>query len=441
MFMRIFEESLLIFALLLLNGFFAMAELAVVSARRARLQPFADRGHRGAQVALYLAKQPGRFLSTVQIGITLIGILAGAFGGATLARELGHVFAAWPSLAPHSEMLAFGLVVTVITYLSLIIGELVPKQLALKRAERIAMLVARPMATLAWLAAPLVSLLEMSTRLGLRLLGVSAAAGQTVSDEEIKSLIAEAADAGVVERAEQQMISGVMRFADRSIQKLMTPRPNIIWLDLADDPEAIKRTLQESTYSRFPVARGNIDEVLGIVQVRDMLNQSLAGEALDLERLLREPLIVAETAKALRVLEILKESPLHMALIVDEYGSVQGLITATDILEAIVGELNEPGSADEAAIVAREDGSWLIDGGLPVDELQALLKLRELPDKEHIHTLAGLVLDQLTHVPVAGEHFEFDGYRFEVVDMDGLRIDKVLINNLPASQIPPRRQL
>ena len=425
-------DILIILALLLLNGFFAMSELAVVSARRTRLQLLADQGHHGAQAALQLAEQPGRFLSTVQIGITLIGILAGAFGSATLALELEATLARWPSLAPYSETLAIGLVVTVITYLSLIIGELVPKRLALRQPESIAVWVARPMAALAWLAAPLVYLLEVSTRLGLRLLGTSATSSQTISDEEIKTMIADAADAGVVEPAEQYMIDGVMRLADRSVPVLMTPRPDIVWLDIDDDPELIKRTLRESPYSRYPVARGDIDTMLGIVQAKDLLNQLLTGEPLDIEPLLHEPPIVPETAKSLQVLEILKASPLHIALIVDEYGSVQGLVTATDILAAIIGDLIKPGGiADKPAVISRDDGSWLIDGGLPLDELQALLGLQVLPVQEQANTAAGLILEQIGHLPVAGEHFELAGYRFEVVDMDELRIDKIWVSKIP----------
>jgi putative hemolysin len=429
-------ELIVVILLIVLNGFFAMSELALVSARKARLQVLAGEGHRGAACALQLAENPGRFLSTVQVGITLIGILAGAFGGATLAQELGAYLAGFPLLAGYSHALALGVVVALITYLSLIVGELVPKQFALRHAEGIAARVARPMNALARVATPLVALLEASTRLGLRLLGSAAVPRQTVSDEEIKALVAEATEAGVVEHAEQQMIAGVMRLADRPVPAVMTPRPDIVWLDLEDDAAAIQRALRESGYSRFPVARGDLDEVLGIVQARDLLNQLLDGKPMQLEQVLHEAPVVPESAKALRVLELLKRSPIHMALVVDEYGSLQGLVTATDILEAIVGELIEPGASGERDIVQREDGSWLIDGGLALDELQELLRLRELPSEGDIHTLAGLVLTQLAHLPTAGEHFELGGYRFEVVDMDGLRIDKVLVSKTAVPDEP-----
>jgi putative hemolysin len=428
--MMIAWELLVVIFLILLNGFFAMSELAIVSARQARLQILAEEGHRGATAALQLVSDPGRFLSTVQIGITLIGIFAGAYSGATLAGQLGDYLATFPRLATLSHNLALALVVAFITYLSLIAGELVPKQLALRNPERIAVAVARPMRLLSQLAAPLVSLLHISVELGLGLLGRHAVPAQTVTDEEIKTLIAEATKAGVVDHAEQAMIAGVMRLADRPVRAVMTPRPDIVWLDLEDDPEAICATLRESNYSRFPVAKGDLDEVRGIVQTRDLLNRSLDGQALDIRAALREAPVVHEEVKALRVLEVLKQSPLHLALVMDEYGSLQGLVTATDILESIVGELAEQGVETELQVVLREDGSWLIDGGLAIDELKELLRLREIPGEGQFHTLAGLVLSQLGHLPTISEHFTLNGYRFEVVDMDGRRIDKILVNRV-----------
>ncbi|HXH03078.1 MAG TPA: hemolysin family protein [Candidatus Competibacteraceae bacterium] len=421
-------ELLIILLLILLNGFFAMSELAVVSARRARLVALAEQGQRGAAAALRLAEEPGRFLSTVQIGITLIGIFAGAYGGATLSGRLAEALAALPALAPFSEALALGLVVAGITYLSLIVGELVPKQLALHHAERIAIWVAVPMQLLDRLAAPLVYLLDISSRLMLRLLGAHGGSGQKVTDEEIKTLIAEATAAGVVESAEQAMISAVMRLADRPVRAIMTPRPDIVWLDLEDSAEEHWRIIRESRYSRFPVSRGDIDEVVGIVQVKDLLEQAMQGGTPELAAAVREPLVVHDGLGALKALEMLKQSPLQMALVVDEYGSLQGLVTATDVLESIVGELAEQDTGAQPGVMQREDGSWLVDGGLALDELKELLRLRELPEEGEFHTLAGLTLSQLGHVPTTGEHFTLEGYRFEVVDMDGRRVDKVLIS-------------
>ncbi len=420
-------ELLIVILLIVLNGFFAMSELAVVSLRRARLVPLAEEGHRGAQAALALNADPGRFLSTVQIGITLIGIFAGAFSGATLAHVLADKLRQAPALAAFAEGLALALVVAGITYLSLVVGELTPKHLALRNPERLAMAVARPMIVLSWLASPLVWLLDVSTQLAIRLLGRSDDTGQKITDEEIRTLIAEATTAGVVEEVEREMISGVMRLADRPVRMVMTPRPDIVWLDLDNDAQETRDILRESRFSRYPVGRRQIDEMLGIVQTKDLLAASLEGKPLDLESALREPVVVPDTAGALHVLEMLKQSSLKIALVVDEYGNTEGLVTATDILESIVGAMAEEGEGASMEITTREDGSWLVDGGLPIDELKELLKLRVLSQEEDFHTVAGLMLNHFSEIPKAGDYFVLGDYRFEVVDMDGLRIDKVLI--------------
>ncbi|MFO1350551.1 MAG: hemolysin family protein [Gammaproteobacteria bacterium] len=425
-------ELLIILFLIVLNGFFAMAELAVVSARKIRLQLLADEGHRGAVAAIQLAKHPSRFLSTVQIGITLIGIFAGAYGGATLAQKLGAYLASFPLLAPIADGLALTLVVASITYLSLIAGELVPKQLALRSPERIAAWVAKPMAFLSMLAAPLAYVLDASTRLALRMLGETQLNQQAVTDEEIKGLIAEATAAGVVELTEQAMIGGVMRLADRPARVIMTPRPDVVWLDLDDSPEHVRATLRENGYSRFPVGRGDLDNVLGVVQAKDLLDCLIDGKSLDIEAALHERRWCMREANALQVLEILKQSPLHVALVVDEYGSLRGIVTATDILKAIVGALAAQGESAEPEIVQREDGSWLLDGGLAIDELKELLRIRELPGDDEFHTLAGIMLAQFGHVPTIGEHFSWGDYRFEVVDVDGRRVDRVLVSRVAA---------
>ncbi len=420
-------ELAIIILLIVLNGFFVMSELAMVSVRRARLQPLADEGHRGARAALALATEPGRFLSTVQIGITLIGIFTGAYSSATLAQALGDWLRRFPAVAGFADGLSLGLVVAGITYLSVIIGELAPKHLALRNPERIAAGVARPMMILAWLASPVAWVLDASTRLVLRLLGGATASENQITDEEIRTLLAEATKAGVVEPAEQSMISGVMRLADRPVRMIMTPRPNIVWLDLDNDPSANLQQLLESHYSRFPVGRGDIDEVIGVVQTKDLLRAGLEGKGLDLEGVLREPAVVPDTVGALKVLELIKQSALKMALVVDEYGNLKGLVTATDILESIVGEMTQEDDKTAPEITRREDGSWLVDGSLPVDELKELLRLRSLPHEEDFHTIAGLLLNHFTEIPKAGDHFDLVGYRFEVMDMDGFRIDKILI--------------
>jgi putative hemolysin len=424
-----FWDCLIILLLILLNGFFAMAELAVVSSRPGRLKQMAEAGRRGAAAALRLAEQPGRFLSTVQIGITLIGILAGALSGATLAESLGDWLAAiCPTIPVQSASLALGLVVAVITYLSLIIGELVPKHLALRDPERLAAAVALPMEAVAWIGSPLVGLLDQSTRIVLRLLGVSAMPRRRITDEEIKTLLIEAAAAGVMEHAEQAMISGVMRLADRPVRAIMTPRTAIVWLNLREAPEVLLRTVRESGYSRFPAGCGTIDEIQSVVLAKDLLNGYLNGQALDFGALAREAPVVHESTRTLQVLEVLKHSAVRLALVRDEYGGLEGIVTLTDLMEAIVGDLAEPQAATEPEIVQRDDGSWLMEGSLPLDQLQEVLNLREIPVDNGYYTLAGLALAQLGEVPVTGQWFIRDGYRFEIVDMDGQRIDKLLVS-------------
>jgi putative hemolysin len=420
-------DILVIFLLIILNGVFAMSELAVVSARKVRLKTLAEEGQRGAEIALDLAENPGRFLSTVQIGITLVGILAGTFSGATLAKALGSYLNRFPLIAPTGEPLAIGLVVLSVTYLSLIVGELVPKQLALRNAERIAAAIARPMALLAKTGIPIVYFLELSTAAVLRLLGQHRVPEQTVTEEEVKEVIAEGVTSGVLKPVEQEMISGVMRLADWRVQAIMTPRREIVWIDLEDSAEDIRHKLRETNYSWFPVALGGLDEFLGIVQTKDLLNRVLDGKPLDIKGALCQPLVVHNHMLALRVLEMIKQSPIHMAIVVDEHGVLEGLVTATDILKAIVGSLAEPGASAEPEIEQREDGSWLMDGNLPVEIVEDLLGLKEIPEERDFHTLAGFMLSRFEWIPAAGDHFEWEGFRFEVVDMDGHRIDKVLV--------------
>lgn len=423
-------EILIIVFLVLLNAFFAMSEMALVSSRRARLQQLAEtRGGKGAKAALALSEDPSNFLSTVQVGITLVGIIAGAYGGATIAERLGGTLDEVPWIAPYGGQVAFALVVAAITYLSLIIGELVPKRLALANPERISATVAGPMSVLSRAAAPLVWLLGVSTEGMLKLLGLSGIRDQTVTEEEVKTLIAEGTQTGVFEPVERQMIEGVLRLSDRSVRSIMTPRPDVVWLDLDDPQETIAREIRESGYSRFPACRGDLDEVQGIVATKALLDQALHGRPFDLRAVVVDALIVHDGTPVMRLLELFKQATVHMAVVVDEYGSVEGIVTVTDILEAIAGEMPDQGQGDgEQGIVRREDGSWLVDGMTPVDDVEAAIDLPALRvDDGDYHTIAGFVLDKLGHVPTASEYVDWEGYRFEVVDMDGRRIDKILI--------------
>jgi putative hemolysin len=422
-------EIVIILVLILTNGVLAMAELAVVSARRARLQQRAEEGDAGAQRALKVGESPGRFLSTIQIGITLIGVLAGAFSGATIAQELAAALARIPLLAPYSEAIAVAIVVVVVTYLSLVLGELVPKRLALNDPERIASALAPPIHTLSLLTAPLVRLLTASTGLVVRLLRVRPPAGPPVTESEVRMMIEEGTEAGVFEEAEQDMVAGVFRLGDRRIDVVMTPRTEIEWLDVEDSTEETSQRIMSSSHSRFPVAQGDLDEVLGVVRARDVLSQCLAGLPLDLESMLYSCYFVPESAQALKVLDILKSTGTAMAFVIDEYGGLQGIVTVNDIVEAIVGNLPEIGEKGEARAVRREDGSWLLDGLLPLDEFKELFDLDVLPGEEegHYHTLGGFVMEYLGRIPATADRFQYGILRFEVVDMDSRRVDKVLV--------------
>ncbi len=427
-------EILVVLALVLLNGYFAMSELAVVSARTARLEARARQGGRGARQALALSRDPGRMLSTVQIGITLVGIVAGAFGGAWLAEPLDDALARVPALAPVSAEIAYTLVVVAITYLSLIIGELVPKHLALRAPERIAALVAPTVDLLSRVSTPAVWLLETSSRFVLRLLGSEAQPAETVTEEEVRMLIAEGTRIGVFHQQEQEMIGRVLRLADRPVRAIMTPRVELVWLDVEDEPGEIARVVGESGHTRFVVAKGSLDDVLGVVHVRRLLEACLAGRALDLRAALRPMLVVPDTMPVLRALEALRQARVSMALVVDEYGEVEGVVTVADVLEAVVGDMPERQLGEEPAIVRREDGSMLMDGMLPTDEVKLTLGFDSLPDEASYHTLAGFILAQLGRVPDEGQAVAYGGWRFEVIDMDGRRIDKVLVRRSAARE-------
>lgn len=424
-------EVFLVACLIIINGLFSMTEIAVVSARRVRLARAAADGSAGAAKAVELQENPDRFLSTVQIGITLVGILSGAFGGALLSDEIGALVAQVPSLAPYSEQIGFGVVILIITYFALVIGELVPKNIALNRPELIASIFSRPMDLVSKLTAPAVWLLSASTRLILKIFRINASTDSAITEEEIRAHIAHGTEIGVLDETEQDLIESVIRLDDQRITALMTPRTKIEWIDLDDDADEIRQQIIDSQFSRMPVAHGSLDDVIGLVKSRDLLAQVLSGHQLDLEKPARQPVFAPETKTALELLEIFKESSSHVALVVDEFGAIVGLVTMNDVLEAIVGDLPVAGVVDHSVVV-REDGSMLLDGHLSVADFRDLLKLKELPDDERdaYQTLAGFVLTRLERLPVEGDKFEWESYSFEVIDMDGRRVDKVLVTPL-----------
>ncbi len=431
------SEILVILLLVLANGLFAMSEMAVVSARKTRLQHLANQGDLRAQAALDLANSPNRFLSTVQIGITLVGILAGAFGGATLSQSIAELLNQIPALAPFSSTLSLLFVVLLITYLSLVVGELVPKRLALNAPEKIATAIAIPMQLLSAIASPAVRLLSASTELGLKLFGVGPTETEPlVTEDEIKVLLEQGREAGMFEAAEQDMVERIFRLDDQPISALMTPRPDIVWLNLNSSADENRLKITQSDHSRFPVCQNTLDNVLGVVHITDLLARSMAGEPMDLTSALRQPLFVPETTRALRIMEMFKQSDTHIAIAVDEYGVIQGIVTLNDILEAIIGDLPSVGQSEDTSAVQREDGSWLLDGMVSIDKFKDLFELGRLPGEEmgNYQTLGGFVITHLGRIPVAADHFEWGGLRFEVMDMDGNRVDKMLV--MPIKAIP-----
>lgn len=428
------SDVFIILLLLLTNGVFAMSEMAIVSARKARLQQLAEEGSRNARTALTLAENPNKLLSTIQVGITSIGVLSGAFGGATLAEKIALQIHNVPALAPYSEAIGVAVVVTIITYLSLIVGELVPKRLALNNAERIAVRTAPLMKFLSKLAAPLVKLLSLSTDFILWVLRVKPSTEPLITQEEIEILIEQGAQSGVFEETEQNILESVLRLDEQWVGAMMTARPQIIWLDLADDLDTIREKIALSPHSRFPVSKDELDNIFGIVYVKDILTQSFANTPLDLKSLVRLPLFVPESMSTLKLLELFKRTGTHIAMVVDEYGVIQGMTTDTDILESIVGDLPAIDEPEEPESVQREDGSWLMDGILPIERIKKLLNLERLPDEElnAYQTLGGFIVYHIGSIPVAGESCECEGWRFEVMDMDGRRVDKVLV--MPLAQ-------
>jgi putative hemolysin len=424
--MNIGMEIVVIFGLIILNGIFALSEIAVVSSRKARLQQRINEGEAGAESALRLAENPNIFLSTIQVGITLIGVLAGAVGGATISDAFTVQLLQVPMLAPYANSLALGTVVVLITFFSLLLGELVPKRMALHNPEEIAGIIAGPMTFIARIFSPFVRLLSGLTDVVVRLLGVKPSDEPPVTEEELQVLLDQGTQAGVFEESEQDMVEGVFRLNDRRVGSLMTPRGEIAWLDVNDTPEEIRMQIEENPYSRFPVCEDSLDNVLGVIEARDLLLESLHGEPLQLKRNLQTPVYIPETALASKSLDLFKFGTAEMMLVVDEFGSTQGLLTIYDILEEIVGDIdNEPQATQ------RLDGSWLLDGMLTIEDFKEIFNLRHMPDEDEYETLGGFVMLHLGRVPQAADHFDWSGLVFEVMDMDGKRVDKVMVNLKP----------
>ena len=415
----------IIVLLVLLNGVFAMGEMALVSARRARLAVLEARGVRGAARARELAEDPQRFLPTVQVGVTLVGILSGTFGGARIAGALEPLVARIPYVGQAATGVSLAVVVMGITYLTLVLGELVPKQLALRRPERIASVLAPAVAWLARVTGPVVWLLGRSSDLVLRAIGDTQSAREDVTEDELHALLAEGTQAGVLETGERDMIERVLRLADKPVRAIMTPRNELVWIDRTDPIREVADTLKNAPHSRYVVCDGRVDNVVGVVQAKDILNRILEGRDLSIAAALRQPMVVPDTITALDALERLKSDSLGLALVMDEYGSFEGVVTAADVLEAIIGDLAEPGYGTPSQAAEQVGGEMMMDGMTPVDELKARLLLPDLPAEGSYHTLAGLVLALLRRVPQAGDRIVFGGWLFEVLEMDGRRVVKV----------------
>lgn len=422
-------ELLILLGLIVLNGVFAMSELAVVSSKKARLKAAADRGNGGAAAALKLQEDPSRFLSTVQIGITLVGVVAGAYGATALAGDLAPLIAnAAPALAENADEIAFGVVIAMTTYLSIVVGELAPKRLALVAPEAIAGVVAAPMSLLAKFAYPVVWLLRASTDGLLKLLGLGGIKSEQVTEEEIHAILDEGATSGAIDDNERVMIRGVMRLADRSVRDIMTPRPEVVWIDGDDSPEDALREMAQSGHSRFPLARGDLEHVIGVVQAKDLLARKAEGLPLDLPGVARTATFVPETLSVMKLLDAIQGGGARMALVVDEHGVVQGIVTAADLLGAIAGAGAFSPEDALSPPTQREDGSWLIDGFTSVDDLEHSLAASGLRSPDGAYsTAAGLVMHLLQKLPELGDVTTVGKWRFEVVDMDGRRIDKVLV--------------
>ena len=425
--MNIGLQILIIIAVILINAVFVLSEMSVASSRKARLQQRVNEGNRGANTVLRLLENPNLFLATVQIGITLVSVLVGAVGGTTLAKPLTELFIRIPALSSVAESLALGIVVVAITFVAIVLGELVPKRIAQHNPERIASALAGPMIVVSKILAPFVWLLGRITDFVLKTLGIKPGTEPTVTEEEIQLLIDQGTQAGVFEEAEHDMVEGVFSLGDQRVYSLMTPRTGVVYLDVDDLIEEIREKIANSEFSRFPVRQGTLDVILGIVKARDLLVRSLSGAPIKLKDLLKPAFFIPETMFASRALEIFKEKGTEILLVIDEFGGLQGLLTINDIIEEIVGQIE----LEEPQATQRQDGSWLLDGMLEVDEFKEIFKLTGLPHEEEYETLSGFVMVSLGRVPQTADHFEWHGLRFEIIDMDGRRVDKVLVTTLP----------
>ncbi len=407
-----------------------MSEISLISARKVRLQQMSKDGIRSAQVALDISENPNKFLSTVQIGITLIGILSGALGGASISSKLSVIFNEVTWLQPYSEILSVTIVVLLTTYFSLVIGELIPKRLGLNSPEKIASAVAMPMKAISWLTSPIVKLLSASTDIGLKILGVEKSRDPIITEEEIKVLMKQGTQSGIFESAEEDMVTGIFRLGGRYIDSIMTPRTEIEWIDLEEPIEMILEQVIQSNHSRFPVATGELDNVQGMLLGKDLLCQSLNGAIPSIPDLIQSPLFVPDSTSALKALDLIKEAGAHAALVIDEFSGVLGMVTLYDVLKSIVGSIPTAGEEEEIQIIQREDGSWLLDGLLAIDDIKELLGIETLPEEDRVgfQTLGGFMMTMLDSIPEVGQHFDVYNMRFEIVDMDGRRVDKVLVH-------------
>ncbi|MDC7707889.1 hemolysin family protein [Vogesella indigofera] len=431
-------DIFIIFVLFFLNGIFAMAEIAIVSSRKVRLQQWAEEGHRGAIAALKLADEPTRFLSTIQIGITLIGILSGAFGEAAIADRLIPYFASVPLLADVARPLALGITVLLITYFSLIIGELVPKRIGMQNPEVLATVLAPPMLLLARATRPLVRFLSLSTETVLRVLGIKKPKEPSITEEEIKVLMEQGAEEGIFERAEQELVENIFSLDERKVVSIMTQRKDIIALDIDDPLEDNLRIIKQSVFTRYPVCKGGFENVLGMIQAKDLLHRLLDDKSVTLTELVRPPLYVPEAISPMQLLEQFKRTRNHTALVVDEYGEIEGLVSINDVMEAIVGDLPTEASDSDEEIVQRDDGSWLVDGMMSLDDFKEHFDLDMIEGEEtgDFQTVAGFVIFMLGRVPATADRVEWGGFTFEVVDMDRTRVDKLLVTAPPPEVTP-----
>lgn len=426
-------ELAVIFILLLINAFFSLSEMAIVSASKPILRQKAKQGDRRALTALRLSEDPGNFLSTVQVGITLVGTLAGTYGGATISDKIAPVFAAMPWVGAYADSVAVAAVVTGITYFSVIIGELIPKQLALGNAEALALFVAKPMSVLSKIAAPVVFLFEMSAHLFMRVTGMLSKSADEVTEAEVHAVLAEGAESGVIEKEEHDILRRIIGLGDRSVKSIMTHRTEVVSLDVNDSLEEIRREIEETRHSRYLVVEGDDRNVIGAVHARDILSSAIDPKVFSLRSLVKDIPAIPETSSCLKALETFKSTPMHIAIIVDEYGSTEGILTPSDLLEAIVGILPSNYDEHESALIRqREDGSYLIDGRTPIHEVELALELDAIETEGHFETIAGYLVQELRKSPEEGDMLERFGYRFEVIDMDGRRIDKILLTRITA---------